>query len=96
MFATGGTLVAKGGRPKKDSEKGGTKHVRVNGDLAEKLSWVLQALGPEYSSARLLDPLIRGPILRMYEENEAAITAMQKAQKKARENRVEPPAPAGE
>lgn len=90
MFRSGGAAVAKGGRPKRDSAKASTKHVRINDDLAEKLSWVLQVLGSEWSSAKLLDPHIRGPILRMYDENLPAIKVLMKAQENARKNRVGP------
>lgn len=90
MFAPGACAVAKGGRPKKGTGKASTKHVRINDDLAEMLSWVLQVLGPEWSSARVLDPHIRGPIKLLYEKNLDAIIAMKKAQAKARRGQSEP------
>lgn len=87
MFATRACTVAKGGRPKNAAGRASTKHVRINDDLAEKLSWVLQVLGPEWTSARLLDPHIRGPITAMYAQHESAINGLKKAQAKARESR---------
>lgn len=85
MFSCGGVIVAKGGRPKSGTGKATTKHVRINDDLAEKLSQVLQVLGKEWSSARLLDPHIRGPITALYKQHETAINALKRAQAKARQ-----------
>lgn len=66
-----------------------TKHARINGDLAEDLSWILQVLGPEATSAKLLDPYIRGPIKALRKKHEPAIIALQKAQQQARKSAEE-------
>lgn len=86
---TGGTIVATGGRPKKADGPAKTKHVRINDDLADMLSWILKAMGKEWSSARLLDPHIRGPIKALYRDNEEAINILKRSQEKARKKRSE-------
>lgn len=83
MFDIGGTAVATGGRPKKEDGKGKTKHVRINDDLAEMLSWVLQVLGKDHSSAKVLDPHIRGPITALYNLHKTAIDGLRLAQNRA-------------
>lgn len=86
MFAAGGAALA---RPKKDDDRARTRHVRINDDLAEKLSWVLKVLGKDWTSARLLDPHIRGPILALYAQHEETIKAIQRAQSRAKKTQGE-------
>lgn len=83
MFASGGTAVA---RPKKDDGEARTKHVRINGDLARMLGEVLDALGgsPEWTSARFLDPHIRGPIQRAHKQHEELIQKLKRSRAKAK------------
>lgn len=77
-------MAKSGGRPKGGGGKAATKHVRINDDLAEMLSWVLQVLGPDQSSARVLDPHIRGPITALYREHQTTIDALKRAHAKAK------------
>ena len=83
--------MATGGRPKKSDGTAHTKHVRINEELADMLSWVLKALGKEWSSARVLDPYIRGPIKALYEEHEETINMLKRTEAKARQKREKPP-----
>jgi hypothetical protein len=70
----------KGGRPRSEDADGGTRHVRVNPDIAEMISWILRVLGPEVSSAKLLDPILRGPIAARYKLHEKAINLLKEAE----------------
>jgi hypothetical protein len=89
MFSAGGVLVPTGGRPKKTEGKVETRHVRIHGDLAEMLSWVLAVLGKEATSAQVLDPFLRGPITGLFNKHKGAIDALKAAQKKAKKSRDE-------
>jgi hypothetical protein len=90
MFGTEGITVPTGGRPRKNEGKVSTKHVRINDDLAEMLSWVLRALGKEHTSAQILDPHIRGPITALYNKHEATIRMLKKAHRQSqKEQEVE-------
>lgn len=83
-------MSGKGGRPRKDSEAKRTKHVRVSEDIAEKLAWIVRALGKDWSSNRIIDPMIRDGVDALYEENREAIETLQRAEKRA-EGQKRPP-----
>lgn len=63
-----------------DVAKAKTRHVRINPELAEDLSWILQVLGKKWTSAMVLDPMLRVPIKTLYEKHREAIEALKKAQ----------------
>jgi hypothetical protein len=85
MFSAGGVILSAGGRPKKNTGKVSTKHVRINNDLQEMLSWVLKVTGE--SSAQVLDPHIRGPITGLYNKHKSAIDTLKAAHRKAKKSR---------
>lgn len=71
------------GRPKKsDADRGGTTHVRVFEDIAEKVKWVAKAL--DVSQPQLLDPLLRDQIEAKYEKLRPLIEKMMAAAAEAR------------
>jgi hypothetical protein len=80
-------MMAKGGRPKRDEGDRGTRHVRVNEDIADMVSWILRV--ENVSSARLLDPLLRAAILARYKKHEKAINMLKSAEEEARKSRKE-------
>lgn len=84
-------MSGKGGRPRKEAGKSDTKHVRVSRDIAEKLGWIVRALGKSWSTNRIIDPMIRDAVDAMFEENREAIETLQRAEKRA-EAQKKPPA----
>lgn len=81
-----GVLVAKrrmetreGGPPEED---GGTRQVRVAGDLAAMLGEIHDVT--HEPTAQFLDPLIRGSIVSEHDRLRPVIESMKKARKKGR------------
>ncbi len=89
MFGTGGATVARGGRPKKENGKVSTKHVRVNDDLAEMLSMIVKAMNNTKTTAQILDPIIRGPIIGLYDKYRATIKLLKQAERSAEKEQEE-------
>ena len=83
------TPGGKGGRPRKSDGDQATRHVRLFEDIAEWVKWVVRVEGG--SSAQLLDPLIRAPILARYKKHEKAIEAIKAAESLAAESARKPP-----
>lgn len=81
--------MAKRGRPRKPGGSGDddAKPVRVNADLAEMISWIVDldpGIGPDkLTVAKLLDPLIRGPILNRYRVIEQDVERIKKQRESA-------------
>ncbi len=70
-------------RPKQDATDGGTRHLRVYGDLADMVGWIVRI--EKTSSAKLVDPLIRPQITARYKQIEKLVEQIKKAEDAARE-----------
>ncbi len=79
--------MAKIGGPRKDRDEAGTRLVRVNGDLAEMIGWIVELKGG--SSAKLLDPLIRKEIKDEFGTIAREVDVIKKARAKHRSGEVE-------
>lgn len=84
-------MSGKGGRPRNESGKAKTKHVRISEDIAEKLGWIVRALGKDWNTNRIIDPMIRDGVDALFAENREAIETLQRAAKRA-EGQKKPPA----
>lgn len=76
--------MAKSGGSRMARDEPGTRLVRVNADIAEWIGWIVELKGG--TSARLLDPLVRKPIKKSFEEIEADVTVIKKARAKHRQD----------
>lgn len=65
------------GRPKKSEGDRGTKHVRLNEDLAEMIGWITRCEGG--TSATLCDPLLRPQIEARYAHYSDMIARLKRA-----------------
>lgn len=79
--------MAAAGRPRKEEPPQETRQVRVFTDIAEMLSWIVRIEGG--STANLLDPLIRGPILARFKTHEDVVTKIRAAEDEARRLTIE-------
>jgi hypothetical protein len=78
--------MAKIGGPRKDRDDAGTRLVRVNGDMAEMIGWIVELKGG--SSAKLLDPLIRKGIKEEFATIAREVEVIKKARSKHRPGAV--------
>lgn len=83
----------KGGRPRKEDGDQGTRHVRVFNDLADMVGWIHFFTGE--SVAQILDPMLRGPLVKQYADYEPRAEAIKKAggQVPGSKSRRKPPPP---
>lgn len=90
MTATLGLPTMAGAASEDDRVEGGTKMVRLDGELVDKLSWVLRVRGGRaagWTTSIYLEPLIRKQIEADFAEALPEIRAMQKAVEKHRKKR---------
>ena len=66
-----------------DEPGGETRHVRVFDDLAEMIAWICRV--ENTTTAKLLDPIIRGSVVARYAQIEDVVAALKRAEQKARE-----------
>ena len=70
------------GRPTKEEGAAETKLIRVHGDVAEMIGWIVELQG--IKTANLLDPLIRPAVLARYKQIEPEVEAVKKLREAAR------------
>ena len=70
------------GRPTKEEGSAETRMIRIHGDLAEMIGWIVELQG--LKTANLLDPLLRPAILARYKQIEPEVLAIKKLRDAAR------------
>ena len=81
MTVTGGVVMGKArGRPKLDEAE--TRMVRVHGDLADMIGWLVRIEGG--TVAGLLDPLLRPQLVARYERIRPAVEQITKLRESAK------------
>lgn len=76
-------MASKQGRPKAGSEPGDTRLVRMHGDLADMIGWIVRLKGG--SAASLLDPMVRPQITALYKVLEPAIKKIKEAEEQVKQ-----------